>query len=90
MPRYQITNRTSKGQTNKVKEKEEDTDLLLLAGLRALGSAGVVAYLFAEADSHGDVTVIYRHHCHLLPRRSMWDTKTADVGLERKEITQLS
>lgn len=66
----------------KEKEDKEDIDLLLLASLGALGSTGVVANLLAEADGHGDVTVIHRHHCYLLPGRPVRDTKTADVGLE--------
>lgn len=70
---------------SKEEEKEEDKDLLLLAGLPALGSAGVVADLLAEADCHGDVTVIHRHHCHLFPGWTVRDAKTADVRLERKE-----
>lgn len=61
----------------------EDTDLLLLAGLRALGGTGVVADLLAEADGHGDVAVVHRHHGHLLPGRPMRDAETADVGLEK-------
>lgn len=67
---------------SKEKNEEEAADLLLQAGLRALGSTGVVADLLAEADGHGDVTVIHRHHCHLLPGRPVRDAKTANVGLE--------
>lgn len=63
---------------------KDSSDSLLLAGLRALGGARVVANLLPEAHGHGDVAVVHRHHGHLLPGRTVRDAQTADVGLERE------
>ena len=56
--------------------------LLLLSGLRPLSGAGVVPDLVPEADGHGDVAVVHRHHRHLLPGRPVRDAQAADVGLK--------
>ena len=65
-------------------KKEKKKSLLLLSGLGALGSAGVVADLPPEANRHGDVTVVHCNHSHLLSRGSMRDAQTPDVRLKSK------
>lgn len=59
---------------------------LLLSGLSALGSAGVVGNLTAEPHGHGDVTVVHSDYCHLLTRRPLRQPQMTYLRLKRDEI----
>lgn len=71
-------------------DRKRKRNVLLLAGLGALGGAGVVADLLSEAYRHGDVAVVHGDHGHLLSGGSVRDAKTPDVRLKKEKEKKVS